>query len=248
MVAALRAGRRQFPVYGLTSIDVTDVVAALQAHRPPLSLTAHVVAAVGRAVAAHPQVAAYRNWWGRLVVPHFVDVATLIEVESAGGSFPLAHVLHDVDVRDVGDLSAELRQVKERPTTSGSGRLLKSAWLARLPLLFDLGYFAVSRSPRLRVRAGTVTVTSVGMFGGGGGFALGLPTIMTLNVLVGGMSDRPVVHDGAIAIRTMLDVTVSVDHHIVDGAPAARFAAALRDLIATPPSASITERQGERSP
>ena len=58
VVAAMRAGRHHFPVHGLTAVDVTDVVQVLHAHDPPLSLTAHVVAAVGRAVARHPDVAA----------------------------------------------------------------------------------------------------------------------------------------------------------------------------------------------
>lgn len=31
----------------------------------------------------------------------------------------------------------------------------------------------------------------------------------------------------------MLDLTVAVDHNVVDGAPAARFAAELRNLIET---------------
>ena len=33
--------------------------------------------------------------------------------------------------------------------------------------------------------------------------------------------------------REVLDLTVTVDHNVVDGAPAARFAATLRELIET---------------
>jgi pyruvate/2-oxoglutarate dehydrogenase complex dihydrolipoamide acyltransferase (E2) component len=175
-------------------------------------------------------VAAYRNWRGRLVVARFVDVATLVEVQGPDGLFPMAHVLRDADARSVTDLSRELRAVKTDPRQSRSGRLLSrwSAPLARLPGLLRLMYVGLGRVQRLRSQAGTVAVTSVGMFAGGRGHAIGYPTIMSMTVLVGGSSERPAVVDGEIVVRRMLDLTVSVDHRIVDGAPAARFAADLR--------------------
>jgi pyruvate/2-oxoglutarate dehydrogenase complex dihydrolipoamide acyltransferase (E2) component len=37
--------------------------------------------------------------------------------------------------------------------------------------------------------------------------------------------------DGRIEVREYLNMTVSVDHDIVDGAPAARFVNELRELI-----------------
>jgi len=46
-----------------------------------------------------------------------------------------------------------------------------------------------------------------------------------------GMVRRPAVEDGRIESREVLAVTVSVDHDVVDGAPAARFVRRLRALI-----------------
>ncbi len=232
----MRAGRRSYPVHGLLEVDVTDATDRLATPGRRLSFTAFIVAATARAAAAHPLVHAYRDWRGRLVVPGFVDVATLIEVDADGGTFPLAHLLRDADVRPVAELSDEIRRVSADITTSGSGRLLRSGatWLGRVPGLLALGYRAAARSSRLRARAGTVAVTSVGMFGDGGGTGIGHPTIMTLSVLVGGRSERPRIVDGQIAARSVVDLTVTVDHAIVDGAPAARFAATLVDLMEHP--------------
>lgn len=232
----MRAGRRSYPVHGLLEVDVTEAAGRLAARDRPLSFTAFIVAATARAAAAHPLVHAYRDWRGRLVLPDFVDVATLLEVDAEGGTFPLAHLLRDADVRSVAELSDEIRGVSADVTTSGSGRLLRSGvtWLGRVPGLLALGYRAAARSPRLRERAGTVAVTSVGMFGNGGGTGIAHPTIMTLSVLVGGRSRRPRVVDGQIVARLVVDLTVSVDHAIVDGAPAARFAATLVELIEHP--------------
>ena len=168
----------------------------------------------------------------------YADIATLVEVDTPTGSFPLAHVLHDADARDVADLTGELHAVKSRPRHSGSGRMLRWSWLGRVPFVFSVLYLALARSQRLRQRSGTVSVTSIGMFAGGSGLAIGVPTIMTLTVVVGGMSDRPVVKNGDVVVRRMLDLTVTADHRIVDGGPLARFAAELRRLLETPPSAA----------
>jgi pyruvate/2-oxoglutarate dehydrogenase complex dihydrolipoamide acyltransferase (E2) component len=47
-------------------------------------------------------------------------------------------------------------------------------------------------------------------------------------------SDRvPAVHGGRIAVRPMLPLTLSFDHAVVDGAPAARFTETFRGLIET---------------
>ena len=224
------------PTHALLQCDVTETRAYLERFDPPLSLTAYLVGAVARAAAAHPEVHAYRNWRGRLAIHHHVDVATLIEVRDSTGSFPLAHLVRDADQRSPGEISAEIREVKADPTAGASGRIYAKTGplVARIPGAVALFYRLAGRSVRMRRMTGTVSVTSVGMFGGGGGFGIGHPTIQTLTVLVGGISRRPWVVDGEIIPREVLDLTVTVDHDVVDGAPAARFVADLRRLIEHP--------------
>jgi pyruvate/2-oxoglutarate dehydrogenase complex dihydrolipoamide acyltransferase (E2) component len=66
---------------------------------------------------------------------------------------------------------------------------------------------------------------------GGGGFGLTPMTLMTLEVVVGGITQRPRVVNGHIEIRDVLDLAVALDHNVVDGAPATRFVAELRELV-----------------
>ena len=48
---------------------------------------------------------------------------------------------------------------------------------------------------------------------------------------VGGIGEKQVIVDGHTAVRECLSLTISVDHDIVDGAPAARFIQRLKELI-----------------
>jgi pyruvate/2-oxoglutarate dehydrogenase complex dihydrolipoamide acyltransferase (E2) component len=241
VTGALRAGRRMTPTHALIQCDVTETRSFLEAADPPLSWTAFLVAAVARAAAAHPEVHAYVNWAGRLVVHHHVDVSTLVEVVAPAGSFPLAHLIRDADIRSPADLSTELRQVKREPSAGTSGRLFTSIapWVSRIPGAVALFYWLAARSTRMRRLTGTVSVTAVGMFGRGGGLGIGHPTVQTLTVLVGGRSVRPWVKDGEVVPREILDLTVSVDHNVVDGAPAARFVADLREIIEHPETSAF---------
>ena len=95
-------------------------------------------------------------------------------------------------------------------------------------------YAVMARSVRAHRETGTVQVTAVGMFAGGGGFAIAPPTLASLSVVVGGLSRRPRAIGDRVLIRDVLDLTVSVDHNVVDGAPATRFAADLRRRLEHP--------------
>lgn len=68
------------------------------------------------------------------------------------------------------------------------------------------------------------------MFGGGGGWGIGLGA-HTLSVAIGGIAEKPLAVDGGIEIREVVNLTLSFDHDIVDGAPAARFAKRLKERI-----------------
>jgi pyruvate/2-oxoglutarate dehydrogenase complex dihydrolipoamide acyltransferase (E2) component len=233
VTAAVRAGRRMVPMIGLVDVDLTTAKTLLAAHDPPSSLTAFVVASVARAAAAHPEVHAYRDWRGRLVRHGYVDVATLVEISTPQGVFGLPHVVHDADIRTVPDITAELHRVKREPSTSRSGQWLERAAPigTRVPGVVRAMYTVMARSVRARQRVGTVAVTAVGMFAGGGGYGITPMSLMSLEVVVGGMSQRPRVVNGQVEAREVLDLTLSIDHNVVDGAPAARFGAEVRQLM-----------------
>jgi len=56
-------------------------------------------------------------------------------------------------------------------------------------------------------------------------------TMMSLEVVVGGLARQPRVIGDHVEIRDVLDLTLAIDHNVIDGAPATRFGAELRELI-----------------
>ena len=229
----LALGARRRMMHGLLEVDVTRARALLRAHRErtgeALSFTAFVLGCLGRAVAAHPEVHALRDWAGRLVLFEAVDVTVLVEVQVEGRPFALAHVVRDAHRRPLRELHAELRAVQAGGVGAGQRRGFGALLLLPGPLR-RLLFRALLRSPaRAKAQAGTVLLSAVGMFGGGVGWGLSAPGLHGLSVIVGGIAPRPA-PDGAPG-REVLCLTVSADHALVDGAPLARFVHALRTLL-----------------
>jgi 2-oxoglutarate dehydrogenase E2 component (dihydrolipoamide succinyltransferase) len=97
--------------------------------------------------------------------------------------------------------------------------------------MFDLAERA--RSKRLKpddVQNGTISMTNPGSFGG----LFNTPIISQPQVAIlgiGGIEKRPVVIQDAIAIRSMVYLSLTFDHRIIDGAVADRFMARLKERL-----------------
>ncbi|HJN76163.1 MAG TPA: dihydrolipoamide acetyltransferase family protein [Myxococcota bacterium] len=80
---------------------------------------------------------------------------------------------------------------------------------------------------------GTFTITSVGAFGG----MFATPILNHPEVAILGVNrihERPVVRGGQIVVRKMLYLSSSFDHRIIDGAVAARWTTALKEILEAP--------------
>ncbi len=90
-----------------------------------------------------------------------------------------------------------------------------------------------ARSKKLKVeevQESTFAITNPGVFGG----LMGLPVINQPNVAIlglGAVQKRPVVINDAIAIRSMVYLTLSYDHRVVDGATAHQFMAKVKSAL-----------------
>ncbi len=226
-----RVSARRPVVRGIIEADISGVSTALA--EAGYSVTSYVIATLGRAIAAEPEIQAIRDWRGRLVVFESVDVAVSIEVTLEGRSFPLTHVVRGANHASVGEITAQLAAVKTKPE---AGPTLQHQKAARAYL--SLPGFVRRAALRMLYRMpdqhktilGTAGVSSVGMFGAGGGWGFAFP-VHPVDVLVGGISERQGVVEGAPVTRRLLALTFSFDHDVVDGAPAARFVSEFRQMI-----------------
>jgi pyruvate/2-oxoglutarate dehydrogenase complex dihydrolipoamide acyltransferase (E2) component len=234
MVDGGRLARQKHVIHGLVEIDVTRARQAIRAHKAQtgeaLSFTAFIMACLGRAVDMNRRMQAYRNWRDQLVIFDDVDVNTMFEVEVDGHKIIRPHIIRAVNKKTLRDIHAEIRAFQAGHEGSREGNFI--ARFVLLPgFIRRLFLGALFKNPHwLKDMNGTVSLTAVGMFASGSGW--GIPvTNHTLQVTLGGIAEKPGVVEGRIEVREYLSVTISFDHDIVDGAPAARFIGRLKELI-----------------
>jgi pyruvate/2-oxoglutarate dehydrogenase complex dihydrolipoamide acyltransferase (E2) component len=226
--------RNKNTIRGLIEIDVTWPRQVLREHREKtgesLSFTAYLTACAGQAIESNKYLHAYRDLLGRLVLYDDVDIATLIEVENEGKKFPVGHIIRRANKKSFREIHTEIRTAQRNSMNEQGVRQMFA--IRKLPgIIRRLLFLYISRKPSLKKKySGTVSLTSVGMFGGGGGWGIGLPS-HTLGITVGGITRKPGIHNNKIEPREYLHMTLDIDHDIVDGAPAARFAQQFSELV-----------------
>ncbi|MFJ4346605.1 dihydrolipoamide acetyltransferase family protein [Pseudomonas sp. NPDC089401] len=90
-----------------------------------------------------------------------------------------------------------------------------------------------NKASREELSGSTITLTSLGALGG----IVSTPVVNTPEVAIVGVNrivERPVVVDGQIVVRKMMNLSSSFDHRVVDGMDAAQFIQAVRGLLEQP--------------
>jgi len=228
-------------MYGLLEVDVTVARQLIAEHKArtgeTLSFTGFLAYCLARAVDEDKAVQAYLKGRTQLILFDDVNVGLMVERQIGETRTLTGYVILGANHKTYLEIHQEIRSVQSTPVPSSSEMpgWFRSAMLLPWPLSglvkAVLG-MATGRNPMIPVSmAGTVGITAVGMFGKGhSGWGLE-STRHSLDLVVGSMAWKPAVVEGRIEPREILNLTVVFDHHVIDGAPAARFTRRLVELL-----------------
>ena len=208
----MQESKRRIPHFTyVEEVDVTEMVALRDelnrqhgAARGGLSPLAFVVRAVVRAVADFPQVNA-----------RFDDEAGVLTLHGA------VH-LGVATQTDGGLMVPVLRQAQTLDLWACTAAIARLAATAR-----------AGKAVREELSGSTITVTSLGKLGG----IVSTPVINHPEVAIVGINRivaRPMVRDGAVQVRQVMNLSSSFDHRVVDGAVAAAYIQRVRQLLEHP--------------
>lgn len=207
----LQQSKRQIPHFSyIEEVDVTaleELRAQLNAtyeQRGHLTLLPFLMRALASTVGDHPQVNARYDDAAGVLYRHNAVDIGVATQTEAGLLVP---VMHHAEALDLWQAAAELRRLTE---TARSGK-----------------------AKREELSGSTITITSLGPLGG----LAATPVINYPEVAIVGVNrivERPVVRDGQIVIRKMMNLSSSFDHRIVDGWEAAAFIQQVKQLLEQP--------------
>ncbi len=241
MAFAMRSVQHKPMIQGLLEVDVTRARAHLRDHKAKtgesLSFTAFIATCLGKAVDENKSVQACHKGRKHLILFDDVDVATTIERDVAGQKQPMIYIIRAANKKTFREIHQEIRTAQVEEVEKAWTPATDKNWVLFLPTFLMRCFFWVfwclcRTYPHVQKKVlGTVGLTAVGMFGEGAGWGIPPATPQTLYITVGGIGVKRCVVDGSIAIREYLSLTISFDHEMIDGAPAARFTGRLKDLI-----------------
>jgi 2-oxoisovalerate dehydrogenase E2 component (dihydrolipoyl transacylase) len=204
--------KRNIPHFAyVEELDVTELEslrrhlnARLERGAPGLTYLPFLALALVRVLRDFPQCNAHYDAERGVIVRHGAVHLGVATQTPDGLKVP---VVHDAQDRSLWDLAGEMRRVSEAARTN--------------------------KATRDELTGSTITITSLGKLGG----IASTPIINAPEVAIIGVNramERPVVFEGAIAIRRTMNLSSSFDHRFVDGYDAAAMIQALKECLEHP--------------
>jgi 2-oxoisovalerate dehydrogenase E2 component (dihydrolipoyl transacylase) len=204
------ANRRAVHFAYVEEVDVTaleELRARLNAEnpeRPRLTLIPFLIQALVRAVADFPEMNALYDDEAETIERH-AGVHVGIATQTPSGL--MVPVVRHCEARGLWDCAAEVRRLAEAAREG--------------------------RATRAELSGSTITITSLGPLGG----IVTTPVINLPEVAIIGVNRqvvRPVWQGAEFVPRTMMNLSSSFDHRVIDGYNAARFVQRIRGLLEAP--------------
>jgi 2-oxoisovalerate dehydrogenase E2 component (dihydrolipoyl transacylase) len=204
--------KRNIPHFAyVEEVDVTELESLRQhlngrlpAGAAPLTYLPFLIAALARVLEDYPQCNAWFDAERNVVVRHRPLHAGVATQTPDGLKVP---VVRHAEARSLWELAEEIKRVSD---AARSGKATKE-----------------------ELSGSTITVTSLGKLGG----IVSTPIINAPEMAIIGVNkavERPVVMNGAITVRRIMNLSSSFDHRFVDGYDAAAMIQALKDLLEHP--------------
>ncbi len=204
--------KRTIPHFSyVEELDVTELEGLrrhlngrLAAGAPALTYLPFLVLALVRVLADFPQCNAHYDAERGVIIRHRAVHVGVATQTPDGLKVP---VVHDAARLSLWEIAAEMRRVTEAARQN--------------------------KATRAELSGSTITLTSLGKLGG----IASTPIINAPEVAILGVNravERPVVADGAVVVRRMMNLSSSFDHRFVDGYDAAAMIQALKELLEHP--------------
>jgi 2-oxoisovalerate dehydrogenase E2 component (dihydrolipoyl transacylase) len=191
--------------YDVTALEQTRSMMNLdRGANPKLTMLPFLIAAMARTLADYPQINATYDDEAQ-VITRSGAVHMGMATQTPNGL--MVPVIRDAQRRDVWDIAGEILRLAEAARTG--------------------------KASRDELSGSTITISSLGPMGG----IASTPVINRPEVAivaVNKLKEMPVVIEGELEIRKLMNLSLSCDHRVVDGWDAALFMQDLKKLIESP--------------
>ena len=233
VVDVMVPAEKKHMIHVLFEADITDVRKYLRekksAEESTPSLTSFIIKCVADAAMTNKRIAALRFARWKLAIFDDMHVSCNVEKEIDGQSQPMATVIRQANRKNINEIHDEIHSYADEGYKEQIEGMKKFAKIPRFVRAMFISTM-INNPNTIAKRGFNIIVTSMGMFGAGGGHVIPYQHA-SLCISVGGITKKPGMVDDHVEPREYLSITATFDHDITDGAPAARFAQLLKEYI-----------------
>jgi pyruvate/2-oxoglutarate dehydrogenase complex dihydrolipoamide acyltransferase (E2) component len=234
-------GKQKHHLAALIEVDVTKGLEEIKAFNAintnKISFTAWLIRALSSTIKKHETTSAYLISKGKLIIFEDINVSIIVEKELNGQRVPIPLVIEKANEIGVEFISQQIDNARKQPLTAKDMVLMRRT--SRFQRLYYMlpGFMRryvwkyILKHPKIAFKnMGNVAFTSIGMMGKVNGWFIPI-SIHPICIGISSRIKKPIVIGDKIEIREMLNMTILLDHDVIDGAPMARFVAELTSNI-----------------
>lgn len=234
-------GKRKHHVTGLVEFDVTEARNKIREYNKGLSdkisFNAWLISVISSTIKKYETSSSYLFGKNKLIIFDDINVSIVVEKDIKGIKVPIPLIIEKANEASIEFITKQITEAKNKEFTE------KDIVLQKKTQQFEKLYYALPRflrryfwkyllkHPKLAFKKmGNVAFTSIGMAGKVNGWFIPI-SVHPICFGISSIIKKPTVIDDSIEIREILNMSILVDHDVIDGAPMARFISELSKNI-----------------
>lgn len=226
-------GKQKHHVTGLLKFDVTDSRKKIKnhnnSHNNKISFNAWLISVIARTIKKHEASSAYLIGKNRRIIFEDINVSFIVEKDLSGVKVPIPLIIEKANEESIEAVTAQILAAKNQEFTENDIILQKKT------RKFEKIYYSLPgfirryfwkfllQNPKLAFKKmGNVGYTSIGTMGRVNGWFIPI-SIHPICFGVSSVIKKPCVIDDKIEIREILNMSILMDHDVIDGAPMVRL-------------------------
>lgn len=233
-------GRQKHHITALLEMDVTEgreKIKNLKGDKRKISFTAWLIKVISLTIKEYDHSASYLKGKRKLIIFDDINISLAVEKELNGHHVPIPLVIEKANERSVESITDQINEARNKALTE-KDIVLHSRSSRSERMYYNLPGFVrryfwryLLKHPNMAFsKMGNVAITSVGMMGNINGWFIPF-SVHPICFGIGRITKKPKVMDDNIVIREVLNMTVLLDHDVMDGAPMARFISKLTESV-----------------
>jgi len=230
VIASASVTREKNAIHSFTEVDISIPRKYLDDYRERngerISFTGYLTKCLANTITKHPKLNSFISG-NNIVYLKDITISILVERQLNGESTPEPLGIKNCGEKRLYSIHQEIRSAQKNQDHHLGG-LSGNSWFQYIPAFLLKSFIRIAdKNISMGVEYGKIAMTAVGMFSTNPIWFIphGSATVL---LTIGSINHKVVNVDGVLETREHLCLTVSFNHDIVDGAPAARF---MNDLV-----------------